>query len=84
MKTTLVEKLVSDTVGLARTEQIGAYKNTSVGHTMTVHVGREFILNCGKSKLVLDSEGNVTIIGTTFNFSASGHVQINGKVIDLN
>ena len=81
---TVVEKFVSDTIGLARTEQIGAYKNTSVGHTMTVHVGKEFLINCGKSKFVMDSDGNVTIIGTRFNFSASGNVQINGKVIDLN
>lgn len=81
---TVVEKFVSDTIGLARTEQIGAYKNTSVGHTMTVHVGREFLINCGKSKFIMDSDGNVTIIGTKFNFSASGNVQINGKIIDLN
>ena len=81
---TVVEKFVSDTIGLARTEQIGAYKNTSVGHTMTVHVGKEFLINCGKSKFIMDSDGNVTIIGTKFNFSASGNVQINGKVIDLN
>lgn len=81
---TVVEKFVSDTIGLARTEQIGAYKNTSVGHTMTVNVGKEFLINCGKSKFIMDSDGNVTIIGTKFNFSASGNVQINGKVIDLN
>ncbi|MEO3999638.1 type VI secretion system tip protein TssI/VgrG [Mesorhizobium sp. CAU 1732] len=82
--TTMVEKFRSDTVGVARTEQIGVYKNTSVGHTMTVHVGKEFIINAGKSKFVMDSDGNVTIIGTKFNFSATGHVQINGKDIDLN
>lgn len=81
---TVVEKFVSDTIGLARTEQIGAYKNTSVGHTMTVNVGKEFLINCGKSKFIMDSDGNVTIIGTKFNFTASGNVQINGKVIDLN
>jgi type VI secretion system secreted protein VgrG len=82
--TPVVEKFRSDTIGLARTEQIGTYKNTSVGHTMTVHVGKEFIINVGKSKFVMDSDGNVKIIGTKFNFSASGNVQINGKVIDLN
>ncbi|MEM7210647.1 MAG: type VI secretion system tip protein VgrG, partial [Pseudomonadota bacterium] len=82
--TSMVEKFVSDTVGLARTEQIGTYKNTSVGHTMTINAGKEFIINVGKSKFVMDSDGNVTIIGSKFNFSASGHVQINGKVIDLN
>ncbi len=82
--TTTVEKFVSDTIGVGRTEQIGLYKNTSVGHTMTIHAGKEFLINCGKSKFIMDSDGNVTIIGEKFNFSASGNVQINGKVIDLN
>ncbi|WP_374427074.1 type VI secretion system Vgr family protein [Paracoccus sp. (in: a-proteobacteria)] len=81
---TVVEKFRSDTIGLARTEQIGSYKNTSVGHTMTVHVGQEFLINCGKSKFIMDADGNVTIIGTKFNFSASGHVRVNGQIIDLN
>ena len=33
---------------------------------------------------MMDKAGNVTIVGTKFNFAASGHVQINGEVIDLN
>ncbi|MEJ6392362.1 type VI secretion system tip protein TssI/VgrG [Gymnodinialimonas sp. 2305UL16-5] len=81
---TVVERFRSDTIGMARTEQIGAYKNTSVGHTMTIHAGREFIINCGKSKFVMDSDGNVTIIGTKFNFSATDHIQANARIIDLN
>ena len=80
----VIEKFRSDTIGLARTEQIGVYKNTSVGHTMTINVGEEFIIKCGESKMMMDKAGNVTIVGTKFNFAASGHVQINGKVIDLN
>ncbi|WP_197436565.1 hypothetical protein, partial [Agrobacterium vitis] len=67
-----------------RTEQIGLYKNTTVGHTMTINAGEEFIIKCGESKLMMDKAGNVTIVGTKFNFAASGHVQINGEVIDLN
>ncbi len=82
---TMVEKFQSDTIGIARTEQIGTYKNTSVGHTMTINVGEEFIIKVGeKSRFIMDKVGNVTIIGTRFNFSASGAVSINGKVIDLN
>ncbi len=37
---TVIEKFRSDTVGLARTEQIGLYKNTVVGHTQTTSVGK--------------------------------------------
>ena len=82
---TMVEKFQSDTIGIARTEQIGTYKNTSVGHTMTINVGEELIIKVGeKSRFIMDKDGNVTIIGTRFNFSASGAVNINGKVIDLN
>jgi type VI secretion system secreted protein VgrG len=51
---------------------------------MLVTVGREFKIVVGKSVLVMDKDGNVTILGTNFNFTASGPVTINGKVIDLN
>lgn len=81
---TVIEKFRTDTIGIARTEQIGLYKNTTVGHTMTINAGEEFIIKCGQSKLMMDKDGNVTITGTKFNFAASGHVQINGDVIDLN
>ncbi|WP_210234591.1 hypothetical protein [Rhizobium deserti] len=81
---TVIEKFRTDTIGIARTEQIGLYKNTTVGHTMTINAGEEFIIKCGQSKLMMDKDGNVTITGTKFNFAASGHVQINGEVIDLN
>jgi type VI secretion system secreted protein VgrG len=81
---TVIEKFRTDTIGIARTEQIGLYKNTTVGHTMTLNVGEEFIIKCGESKLMMDKDGNITIVGTKFNFAASGHVQINGEVIDLN
>ncbi|UXN04804.1 type VI secretion system Vgr family protein [Bartonella sp. HY406] len=81
---TMVEKFQSDTIGIARTEQIGSYKNTSVGHTMTLNIGEEFIIKVGNSRFIMDKEGNVTITGTRFNFSATGAVNINGKVIDLN
>jgi type VI secretion system secreted protein VgrG len=80
----VIEKFRSDTIGIARTEQIGVYKNTTVGHTMTLNIGEEFIIKCGESKMMMDKKGNVTIVGAKFNFAASGHVQINGKVIDLN
>jgi type VI secretion system secreted protein VgrG len=80
----VIEKFRSDTVGIARTEQVGVFKNTTVGHTMTINIGEEFIIKCGESKMMMDKKGNVTIVGTKFNFAASGHVQINGKVIDLN
>ena len=38
----------------------------------------------GKSTLVMKSDGTVLINGRTFDFSASGAVQINGKDVDIN
>jgi len=81
---TVIEKFQTDTVGIARTEQIGSYKNTTVGHTMTLNVGEEFIIRVGLSQLVMDKAGNITLKGTKFNFVSTGPVNINGKIIDLN
>lgn len=90
--TTVIKLARSVTVGLASTEQVGLSKTTLVGVDYTTKVGKtkktsvgdEYVIEVGKSKLVMDSAGNVTITGTKFNFSATGNVQINGKVVDLN
>lgn len=82
--TTVIEKFQTDTVGIARSEQIGSYKNTSVGHTMTLNVGEEFIIKVGKSRFIMDKDGNVTITGVKFSFIAEDDVQIRGKVVDIN
>jgi type VI secretion system secreted protein VgrG len=38
----------------------------------------------GAATLVIDKSGKVTLNGVEFDFTASGHVQINGALIDLN
>jgi len=42
------------------------------------------VIEVGKSRLIMRKNGEVVINGTKFNFTASGAVQINGKVVDLN
>jgi len=81
---TVIEKFQIDTVGVARSEQIGAYKNTTVGHTMTINVEEELIIRVGESLFLMDKSGNITMNGTKFTFTATGPVQINGKIIDFN
>ncbi len=89
---TVVGKFKSDTIGIARTEQIGVAKVTNVGATQMVNVGKfkkttvgeEFVIEVGKSKFIMRKDGTVIILGTNFNFTASGPVQINGSVVDLN
>jgi type VI secretion system secreted protein VgrG len=89
---TIVGSFKSDTVGVARVEQIGVSKVTNVGQTSLekvgkfkkVIVGEEFVIECGASKFIMRKDGTVIILGTHFNFTASGPTQINGVVVDLN
>ena len=42
------------------------------------------MIECGASKFVMKSDGTVLILGTTFNFVATGHFQMRGDPIDCN
>ncbi|MDO5612450.1 MAG: hypothetical protein Q4G14_04295, partial [Paracoccus sp. (in: a-proteobacteria)] len=55
-----------------------------VGKYKKIAVGEEFVIECGASKFIMRNDGSVIILGTNFNFTASGPVQINGSVVDLN
>ncbi len=55
-----------------------------VGNTLTLQAGDRIQLVCGKSSLVMTSDGAVTISGSSFDFTASGPVQISGNDIDFN
>ncbi|MGY5803972.1 type VI secretion system tip protein TssI/VgrG [Rhizobium sp. LEGMi12c] len=89
---TVVGAFKSDTIGIARAEQIGMSKVTNVGQTSLesvgkfkkIAVGEEFVIECGDSKFIMKSNGEVIILGKTFNFVATGHFQMRGKPIDLN
>ncbi|MGL4810912.1 MAG: type VI secretion system Vgr family protein [Beijerinckiaceae bacterium] len=89
---TIVGSFKTDSVGIARTEQIGVAKVTNVGATSLeqvgkfkkIAVGEEFVIEVGDSKFVMKKDGTVLILGKTFNFIATDHVQIKGKPIDLN
>lgn len=89
---TIVSAFKSDTVGVAHAEQIGVSKVSNVGMTSLesvgkfkkVIVGEEYVIECGASKFIMRRDGTVIILGTQFNFTASGPTQINGSVVDLN
>ncbi len=89
---TIVGAFKSDTIGIARVEQIGLSKVTnvgassleSVGKYKKIAVGEEFVIECGDSKLVMKANGEILILGKTFNFIATDHFQMRGKPIDLN
>ena len=87
-------------VALAQLEEVGLMKSITVGQDFSTTVGKNYsakvgasytleatddiTLKVGKSTLVMKADGTVLINGATFDFSASGPVQISGKDIDLN
>ena len=87
-----VGKAATETVGLVKALSVGVAYQISVGGAMnttvmgtqaeevglikTVTVGKKFELVCGKSKITMDKDGNITIEGK--------HVQITADLIDLN
>ncbi len=75
---------MNTTVALSQSQQVGMSKHTLVGKKYTIRAGDEFEIVVGKSSLVMKSDGTVLINGATFNFTASGPVQINGKDVDIN
>ncbi len=88
----IVEKAVSETVGLVKTEQVGLFRNTTVGMVETTYVGKkkivdvgeELIIQVGKSKLVMKKDGTIRLLGDNLNMTMTGPVQINGSTVDLN
>ena len=75
---------MNTSVALMQTEQVGQSKRVDVGNTLTLQAGDRIQLVCGKSSLVMTSDGAVTISGSSFDFTASGPVQISGNDIDFN
>ncbi|MCX8254975.1 Type VI secretion system secreted protein VgrG [Beijerinckiaceae bacterium RH AL1] len=87
-----VATMRTDSIGIAHAYQVGLSQAVNIGQTATenvgksklVTVGEELIIRVGQSSLTMRSDGTVIILGTNFNFTASGPVQINGEVVDLN
>lgn len=71
-------------VGLAQFEEVGLNKTIMVGKSFNITVVDSFSITCGKSKITMDKEGNVSINGSKFDFEASGPVQITGDPVDIN
>ncbi|MFO0589273.1 MAG: type VI secretion system tip protein TssI/VgrG [Polyangiaceae bacterium] len=79
-------------IGVNQLMQIGANQATQIGNSQSIDVGKQLKINvgevieitCGKSVLRMDKNGNVSINGKNFDFSASDHVQVSSELIDLN
>jgi type VI secretion system secreted protein VgrG len=81
---TTVGGAMNTSVALAQSTQVGLSKSAIVGKKYSITAGDELSIKVGKASLVMRSDGTVLINGSTFDFSASGPVQINGKDVDIN
>ncbi|MFQ6554306.1 type VI secretion system Vgr family protein [Aestuariibius insulae] len=66
VKNTVVEKFVADTVGLARTEQIGAFKNTMVGAVQNTLVGAKQFTKIGQEQRLKVGKTKTAEIGDEY------------------
>jgi type VI secretion system secreted protein VgrG len=71
-------------VGMSQTEQVVMNKSVDVGKKFTITAGDELDITVGKSRLVMKSDGTISLTGTQINIEASGPMQLSGKDVDIN
>lgn len=72
--------------------QIDGAEKSKVKGNVSFAIDKELIfkvkdkvrIECGKSKIIIDKNGNVTVKGKKFNHKASGNVTIKGSKVNLN
>jgi type VI secretion system secreted protein VgrG len=82
--TVTVAGAMNSAVGLASAEEVGLSKNTLVGKTWTIKAGDRLEITVGKSRIVMESNGNISILGANINIAGSESVQIDGQSVDVN
>ena len=66
----------NETVGLSSTEQVGVLRHTTVGE--------RYELVVGKSKFTMNSDGTILLEGVKIKVTGSRHVEVDGKIVDIN
>ncbi len=75
---------MSEMIGMNRTRGVGNDENVQIGRNQSTTVGEKIEITCGKSKLTMDKDGNITLQGTKILVGGSDHVQVASELIDLN
>jgi type VI secretion system secreted protein VgrG len=71
-------------VGIKMAVTVGKTLSISAGNTATYEAGDKLSLICGDAMIVLEKNGTVTISGNKIKVIGEKHVDVNGKLIDLN
>ena len=66
VKNSIIEKIQSDTIGIARTEQIGAFKNTMVGAVQNTMVGAKQFTKVGNAQSTVVGKTKKTVVGEEY------------------
>jgi len=71
-------------VGLGAFEEVGLGKETHVGNTYLIKAGDQLEIRVGKSSLIMDKDGKITLAGTEVNIHGEGPVKVLGKNVNIN
>lgn len=71
-------------VGVKLAVTVGKTISVSAGNSATYEAGDKLSLICGDSMIVLEKNGTVTISGNKIKIIGEKHVDVNGKLIDIN
>jgi type VI secretion system secreted protein VgrG len=83
MNTVVVEN-VTEGVGDCKSASVGVDSTTTVGKKYVLNVGEELSLICGKSSIVMNKDGEITIRGVKIDAETTDNTEIRGKLIKLN
>ena len=86
-----VGKSATENITLAKTLSVGANYTVGVAGSFTekvarkktVKIGERLTIVCGKSRIVLDKSGKVTIQGTQIDFNSTGPVRTRGTALKM-
>jgi type VI secretion system secreted protein VgrG len=71
-------------IGLNRARGVGNDETVEIGRNQTINVGEKIEIVCGKSRIVMEKSGKISITGTDITVAASGHTQVTGDPVDIN
>ena len=71
-------------VGVKLAVTAGKTISVSAGNSATYEAGDKLSLICGDSMIVLEKNGTITISGNKIKVIGEKHVDVNGKLIDIN